>query len=198
MGGPGRHGSLFCAVVVLADELEAIVGHATGYADDGDAVSAVIPTEPAAGSRVYLCAIDGVDGYRSWIALDGDGGALSGRRELREAVTIAALCEVAVDAAGGGDLDGLIAQLAELREREAPEGIEEAEAAARALRSAIGDPPQLATPARLDEIGMATRRLERELDPTAASPFTAAMKASQEAVAELQREIEAGYRLPLS
>ena len=67
--------------------------------------------------------------------------------------------------------------LAELREREAPEGIEDAEAAARALRDVIGEPPQLATPARLDEIGVATRRLERELDPGGASPFAAALKA---------------------
>lgn len=184
--------------MALADELEGIVAHAFEYADDGDAVSAVIPTEPAPGRRVYLCAIDGTDGYRSWIALDGDGAALTQRRDLREAVSIAALCEVAVDAAGGGDLDGLIEQLVELRERESPDGIEEAVAAARALRDVVGDPPQLASPSRLDEIGVATRALERELDPISASPFAATMKASQDAVAELQREIEAGYRLDLT
>ncbi len=183
--------------MALADELETIVGHATGYVDEGDAVSAVIPTEPSAGIRVYLCAVDGADGYRSWIALDGEGGPVTGRRDLREAISIAALCEVAVDAAGGGDLDGLIDELAAVREREAPEGIDEAEAAARELRDVVGEPPQLATPARLDEIGTATRKLERELDPTSASPFAAAMKTSQDAVAELQREIEAGYRLEL-
>ena len=49
----------------------------------------------------------------------------------------------------------------------------------------------------LDEIGAATRRLEQELDPLAPSPFAAAMQASQASVAELQREIEAGYRVPL-
>jgi hypothetical protein len=184
--------------VALVDELESIVVHATGYAEDGDAVSAVIPTEPSTGRRVYLCAIDGRDGYRSWIALDSDGGALTERRDLREAVSIAALCEVAVDAAGGGDLDGLIEQLVELQERESPDGIEDAVMAARALRGVVGDPPQLASPSRLDEIGAATRRLERELDPASASPFVAAMKASQDAVAELQREVEAGYRLDLT
>jgi len=108
------------------------------------------------------------------------------------------MCEVATDAAGGGDLEALIARLGELRMREAPEGIESAEEAARRLRLVLGEPPQLASPGRLDEIGMATRRLERELDPMAASPFSAALKSSQEAVAELQREIEAGYRVPLS
>ena len=117
---------------------------------------------------------------------------------MREAVSIAALCEVASDAAGGGDLDALIARLAELREREAPSGIEAAEAAARALRGVLAEAPQLATPARLDEIGAATRRLEQELDPMASSPFASALQASQDAVAELQREIEAGYRLPLT
>lgn len=184
--------------MTLADELETIVGHATRYVDEGDAVSAVIPTEPSAGKRVYLCAIDGADGYRSWIALDGDGAPVTRRRDLREAISIAALCEVAVDAAGGGDLNGLIGQLADLREREAPEGIDAAEAAARELLEVVGEPPQLATPARLDSIGTATRKLERELDPMSASPFASAMKASQEAVAELQREIEAGYRLELA
>jgi hypothetical protein len=183
--------------VALADELETIVGHATGYVDEGDAVSAVIPTEPSAGQRVYLCAVDGADGYRSWIALDGAGGPVTRRRDLREAISIAALCEVAVDSAGGGDLEGLVEQLADLRARDAPEGIDDALAAARELHEAIGEPPQLATPARLDAIGTATRKLERELDATSASPFAAAMKASQDAVAELQREIEAGYRLEL-
>jgi hypothetical protein len=184
-------------VVVLADELERIAALAATHADPGDAVSAVIPTEPSIGNRVYLCAFDGADGYRSWLAVDAVGKAVTSRRDLREAVTVAVLCEVAGEAAGGGDLDELIARLAELREAEAPPGIEDAEAAAHALRGVLAEPPQLATPSRLDEIGVATRRLERELDPTSASPFAAAMRSSEPAVAELQREIEAGYRVPL-
>jgi hypothetical protein len=113
-------------------------------------------------------------------------------------VSIAALCEVAADSAGGGDLDGLIASLVDLREREAPEGIEDAEEAARTLRDVIGEPPQLATPERLDGIGAATRRLEQELDPDGPSPFAAALKAAQGAVQELQREVEAGYLADLT
>ena len=62
----------------------------------------------------------------------------------------------------------------------------------------IGEPPQLATPARLDEIGAATRRLEQELDPGGASPFAAALKSAQGAVSELQREVEAGYLADLT
>ena len=123
---------------------------------------------------------------------------MTSRVEVRAAVSIAALCEVAVDAAGGGDLDGLIASLADLREREAPEGIEDAEEAAEALREVLGEPPQLATPARLDEIGAATRRLERSSTRGGASPFSAALKSAQDAVSELQREVEAGYLVDLT
>jgi hypothetical protein len=160
-------------------------------------VSAVIPTEPRPGRLVYLCSFDDADGYRSWLALAGDGAAVTDRKELREAIAIAALCEVAADAAVGGDLDEVIARLEELQEREQPPGIEVAVEAARALRTVLGDPPQVATPTRLDEIGAATRHLERELEPTGSSPFGLAMRASEVAVSELQREIEAGYRLAL-
>jgi hypothetical protein len=184
--------------VALSDELEHAAGSATALVGIGDVVSGVLATEPEPGRPVYLCSIDGADGTRGWLGVRDDGAAVTSRAELRAAVSIAALCEVAVDTAGGGDLDGLIASLADLRKREAPEGIEDAEAAADALRRLIGDPPQLATPARLDEIGAATRSLERELDPGGASPFAAALKAAQGAVQELQREVEAGYLVDLT
>ncbi len=80
-----------------------------------------------------------------------------------------------------------------LRLTEAPEGIDEAEDAVRALQHVIGTPPQLATPARLDEIGHATRRLEQALDPAASSPFTAAMRSAQGTIDELLAEVEAAY-----
>ena len=183
--------------MALADDLERIAALAAAHAGEGDVVSGVLATEPSAGARVYLCSFDDADGYRSWLAVRDDGSAVTARVELREAVSIAALCEVAADAAAGGDVDDLLARLEDLREREAPEGIEDAVAAARALRDTLGQPPQLATPARLDALGTAARRLERELDPMARSPFGTAMQSAQAAVAELQREIEGGYRVPL-
>jgi hypothetical protein len=184
--------------VALADDLEHAAASALAHAGAGDAVSGVLATEPAPGRRLYVCSVDGADGTRAWVAVDADGALVASRADVRAAVSIAALCEVAVDAAGGGDLDGLIASLADLREREAPEGIEDAEDAARALREVVGAPPQLATPGRLDEIGVATRRLEQELDPGGPSPFSAALKAAQGAVQELQREVEAGYLVALT
>jgi hypothetical protein len=184
--------------VGLAEELQRAATMAGAHGHQGDAVSGVLATEHAPGRRVYLCAFDGADGYRSWLALREDGTPVADRKELRAAVSIAALCEVAEDAAGGGALDTLIERLEEVRKRESPPGIEDAQEAARALRELLAEPPQVATPERLDEIGAATRRLEQELDPTGASPFASAMRSSQAAVGELQREIEAGYRVPLT
>jgi hypothetical protein len=158
----------------------------------------VLPAEPEPGRRIYLCAFHGADGGRTWLALDARGEPLRDRVAVRDAVSILALCEVAAETAAGGDLDELRAQLTALRLTEAPHGIEEAEAAALELQRTIGAPPQLATPARLDEIGAATRRLEQALDPAAGSAFGAAMRAASEAVEELAREVEATYRLELS
>ncbi|HXG77201.1 MAG TPA: hypothetical protein VNJ53_11565 [Gaiellaceae bacterium] len=181
----------------LADELERVAGLATAHLEPGDAVAGVLAAEAAPGERVYLCAVNGADGFRSWLALRADGEPVTSRVVLREAVSIAALCEVAVDAVGGGDVEGLLVRLREARERDGAQ-TEAAEQAALVLREVVGEPPQLATPERLDAIGTAVRRLERELDASAASPFAAALRAAQTAVAELQREVEAGYRLPLA
>jgi len=182
----------------LAQTIERVGALAAAHAGPDDVVSGIIVSEQRAGQRVCLCSFDDADGRRSWLAIRNDGAPVTSRAELRAAVSIAALCEVAEDAAGGGDLDALIATLVEIRETEAPPGIEDTEEAARALRTVLGDPPQVASATRLDEIGAATRRLERELDSAASSPFAAALKSSQGAVSELEREIEAGYRIELT
>ena len=184
--------------VGLGEELERVAELVAAQVGPGAAVSGILATEAGPGKRVYLCSIDEADGTRSWLAVDGDASPIPDRASVRAAASIAAMCEVAADNAGGGDLDALLASLADLREREAPEGIEDAEDAARALRAVLGDPPQLATPERLDEIGAAARRLEQELDPGGPSPFASALQSAQGAVSELQREIEAGYRVELA
>ena len=163
--------------MTLFDELDRIRALAAAHCGPGDTVSGILPAEPTTGWWAFVCSFDDADGLRSWLAVRADGSPVVSRAELRAAVSIVALCELAADAAGGGDLDDLITQLADLREREAPEGIEDAEAAARDVREIVGEPPWLATPERLDAIGVAVRRLEQELSPNAPSPFVAAMRA---------------------
>jgi len=179
--------------VALAEDLERIAGAA---AETG-AVSGVIATEPSPGVRVYVCAFEEPGPGPTWLALDDEAHPVLDRRRVRDAVSIAALCEVAEETAFPGDLDELRAQLVALRISEAPEGIEEAEAAARELQHALGAPPQLASPGRLDEIGAAARRLEIALDPTAASPFTTAMRSATAVADALWADVESAYRGPL-
>jgi hypothetical protein len=117
---------------------------------------------------------------------------------LHDAASLAALCEVAEETAGGGDLQALRATLGELREREAPEGIEEAEAAAAALEETVQPEPRLATTAYLDALGVASRRLEKALGEDSASPFAAALQQAMPAVEELASEVERRYKGPLA
>jgi hypothetical protein len=182
--------------VALADDLERIAAVAATLAD-GSVVSGILAAEPAVGLRVYVCAFEAGDGARTWLALDEEGGPLSDRRDVRDAVSIAALCEVGEEAAFPGDLDELRAQLVALRIAEAPDGIAEAESAARELQHVLGAPPHVASPERLDAIGAAARRLERALDPTAPSPFATSMRSAAEVADALWGDVEAGYRIPL-
>lgn len=182
----------------LADELERISALAAAFAGPLEELAAVLPAEPAAGARVYLCAFAGPDGGRTWIALDAEGLPVEDRVQVRDAVSIAAMCELAEETAGGGDLSELRARLLSLRLTENPDGIEEAEEAALALEGAVGTQPRVATPQYLDAVGAATRRLERALGDDGKSPFAEAMKAAMDAVEALAREVEASYKLPLS
>jgi hypothetical protein len=181
--------------VSLEAELERIAALARQHAN-GDALVAVLATEPAERARRYLCAFER-EGARSWLLVDDDGAAVTNAGTVRESVAIAALCELAEESAFPGDLDELRAQLVALRVAENPPGIDEAEDAVLALQHAVGVPPAVSSPARLDGIGHAARRLERALDPAVASPFGAAMQSAQAVVDELIREVESGYRVPL-
>jgi hypothetical protein len=108
------------------------------------------------------------------------------------------MCEVAEEAAGGGDLTALRERLRELRETEAPEGIDEAEDAARALAEALRPEPRLATTDYLDSLGAAARRLEQALGDGGGSPFAAAMQQALPAVEELAADVERTYKGPLA
>lgn len=179
----------------LRSDLERIAQTAGQLVEPEETLAAVIPAEPEIGRRVYLCAFDGP--RRAWIAFDGDARPIVDRALVRDAVSIAAMCELAEESAGGGKLEELRARLVSLRLTERPEGIEEAEEAALALERTLGSPPRLATPAHLDAVGAATRRLEQALGQGPVSPFAEAMKRASAAVEELQREVEIGYKADL-
>ena len=107
------------------------------------------------------------------------------------------MCEVAEESAGGGDLPQLRARLAEIREADAPEGIEEAEQAAEALAATLQPEPRVASGGYLDALGIASQRLEQALGGDAGSPFAAALRSAAPAVEELTDEVERNYKVPL-
>ena len=183
--------------MALSDELDRAAEAAAAYAAPGEEVAGILATEPAEGRRAYLCAFAS-DGTRSWLALDPAGEPVSSRDFVREVASIAALCELAADAAGGGELEELRSQLATLRLTERPLGIDDAEEAALELERAVGAPPRVASPAYLDAVGAATRNLELALGTGGGSPFAEAMKQGRAAVDALLLEVESSYKVPLA
>ena len=180
----------------LDDEIRAASEAATQFAEEGEEIVGVVPAEPTPGGRIYLCAY-ATDASRAWLALDASARPVADRRLVRDAVSIAALCELAEENAGGGDLGELRARLVEIRLTENPDGIEEAEVAAAELQDTIAPPPRVASATYLDSIGMAAARLEQALGATG-SPFAEAMKAGMGAAEQLAVEVERGYKTPLS
>jgi hypothetical protein len=86
--------------VALVDDVGRIAAGAAAYAGPGEEVVAVLPIEPVAGERVYLCAFADAEGSESWLALAEDGTAVTSRKRVRDAASIAALCEIAEESAG--------------------------------------------------------------------------------------------------
>jgi hypothetical protein len=176
--------------VALTDDLERIAAAAQALAAPAENVTGVLAAEPRGGGRVYLCAYDS----GAWVALDAAGARIGDMRRVRDAAQLAALCELAADVAGGADLAELRLRLRELAETDAPEGIEEAEAAAAAVAEALADEPRVATTAFLDRVGALSRRLEHALGTDSVSPFGAAMQQAMPAVEELAADVERNYK----
>jgi hypothetical protein len=183
--------------MALRDDLDRAAGAAVALAEPGEELLGVVPAEPEPGGRRYLCAYGRGD-ERTWLVLDDSGDPVSDGEAVRQTASIAAMCELAEESAGGGELDELRERLVAVRLTESPAGIEEAEEAALELQQVIGSPPRLAEPAYLDRIGAATRRLELALGDAGGSPFSAAMKAGLASVEEFVHEVEAHYRRPLT
>ncbi|HEU5476238.1 MAG TPA: hypothetical protein VFU64_00220 [Gaiellaceae bacterium] len=182
--------------MAVAEDVERIVGAAAAFAAPGEALTGVLVAETL-GRRIYLCAFESW-ASRTWLALDDDVQPVTETQVVREAASIAALCEVAEESAGGGHLPDLRARLAELRETDRPAGIEEAEAAAASLADTLRQKPRVASSAYLDSIGSAARRLEQALGESGASPFAAAMHAALGSVEELADDVERTHKLPLA
>jgi hypothetical protein len=137
--------------VALEQNLRRIAERAAVYAADGEDVAGIVPAEPASGIRLYVCAY-GSDGETSWLVLDATGVPVSDRELVRDAVSIAALCEVAEEAAG-----------------------------------VEPDSLRVASPDLLDELGN-----------EAGSEVAEAVKGAAGTVEELVRDVERGYKQPLS
>lgn len=177
--------------MVLSHDLERIAAAAAPHGE----VTGVLAAEPARGLRLYLVAVGEGDGRR-WVVLGDDGEVVARRDNVRDTASIVAMCELAADVAGGGDLEELRVKLAQLRMVEQPPGIEEVEAAALDLERTIGAPPRVATPAFLDEVGAATLLLERQLGQTS-SPFSEALRGAAATVEEFVQDVERRYLIDL-
>jgi hypothetical protein len=177
--------------MALDDDLDRIAAAAAAHGE----VTGVLAAEPAVSRRFYLVSL-GDGGARRWAVLDDTAALVERRDDVRDVASIVAMCELAEELAGGGDLEQLRMQLAQVRMVEQPPGIEEAEAAALALERVIGAPPRVATPAFLDEVGAATVALEQALGELS-SPFSDAIRGAARAVEEFVQEVERDYLSPL-
>ena len=128
--------------MALQDELAVAAERAAAFAEGDEHVDAVLATEPATGRRLYLCAFAAGD-RRTWLLLDDDA-PVTNRAVVREAVALAALCEIVGEAVGD-------------------------------------EPPRLASPAYLDELGS---------PDVVASAFPA--------VESLTEEVESAYKQELT
>ncbi|HEY6585481.1 MAG TPA: hypothetical protein VIZ29_11605 [Gaiellaceae bacterium] len=182
----------------LQDELDRTAAAARELAGEGEEVTAILAADPPTGGRVYLCAFTGPEGL-TWLALDEEGRPVTRREVVRGAASLIALCEVAEESAGGGELDDLLARLVALRLTENPIGIDDAEEAVRELQRVLGATPRVANAGFLDEVGTATQRLEEALGESGGgSPFAELMKRGAASVEEFTTDVESNYRRALS
>jgi hypothetical protein len=85
--------------VALSEDVSRIAAVAAGHAEPGETLAAVLAVETAAGERIYLSAFADPAGNQEWLALTDDGAPVRSRASVREAASIAALVEVAEEAA---------------------------------------------------------------------------------------------------
>jgi hypothetical protein len=94
--------------VALDQELRRIAEVAVTYCRDGEELAGIVPAEPAVGVRVYVCAYRDGD-ETSWLVLNADASPVEDRSLVRDAVSIAALYELAEEVAGEDESDARVA-----------------------------------------------------------------------------------------
>jgi hypothetical protein len=177
--------------VQLESELAGAAEAASAYGS----VSAVLAAEPNPGERTYLIAL-GEEDARRWLVLDAQLAPAATRIAVEETARIVVLSELAGELAGGGQLDELRANLAQVRLTEQPPGIEKAEEAALELERVIGAPPFVASHDYLDRVGVAAEALERALSDYSAA-FANAMVSSRGTVTAFVDEVVERHATPL-
>jgi hypothetical protein len=85
--------------VALSEDVSRIAAVAATHAAPGETIAAVLAVESAARERLYLAAFADADGHQEWLAFADDGTPVRSRERVREAASIAALVEVAEEAA---------------------------------------------------------------------------------------------------
>jgi len=85
--------------VGLADDLERISAAAADFAAPNERMSGIVAAAPHAGAVVYLCAYESPEGH-AWLALDESAAPVDDRQLVRDAASLAALCEAVEDLAG--------------------------------------------------------------------------------------------------
>jgi hypothetical protein len=135
-------------------ELRRIAEAAVAYAAEDEELAGIVPAEPSQGVRLYLCAYRHGEETSSWLVLDADGAPVEDRSLVRDAVSIAALWELANELRGD-EIDGA----------------------------------QVASPALLD-------RAAADVEDPAA--YAQAIAQATGTVDELIRDVERGYKRPLS
>ena len=121
-------------------ELRRIAEAAVAYAADGEELAGIVPAEPSRGVRLYLCAYHHGE-ETSWLVLDADGAPVEDRSLVRDAVSIAALWELANELRGD-EIDGTEVASPALLDRAAAD-VEDPAAYAQAISQATGTVDEL-------------------------------------------------------
>lgn len=177
--------------MALADDVARMEKAAAAFGD-GKRLGGVLPVD-ALGHRVYLCVywVGDDDEGVAWLVLDPDVEPVVNRQLVREAASLASLCEIAEDHLIEVELPQAKARLAE-----APN--EEAEAAFKAVLELFPPEVHVGSGARLDVLGAAAQRLEHALGEGAVTPFSAALQSAFGSVAAFADDVERSYPLPLA